>query len=275
MNWRISIIGLAVFVVAAAGWWVFQAGAANRGPSTETGALPNVPMQGRLSAGQAMPSDGDASAEVRELQQRLAVEQQARKRAEAEADVLRRASEPLRKEVVVSYGKVEDIGRQAGFIFPLLSEMRSLAARDPATLSPAEKSRLLDLQRRYADMLGVLPEIAGFQNNPEEYGNFFRHMTQQAADLSNAQADQVDLFMQQRAREMIRSGLNAGSKPADQAQQDTWEEQRDQFNEQTADGLRQLLSPALADKAGIDPQLMEFLETDFDKTSQSGFILKP
>jgi hypothetical protein len=93
--------------------------------------------------------------------------------------------------------------------------------------------------------------------------------------IPDAQADQVDTFMQQRAREMIRSGLNAGSKPAEQAQQDTGEEERDQFNEQTADGLRQLLSPALADKVGIDPQLMEFLETDFDKTSQSGPILKP
>jgi hypothetical protein len=68
---------------------------------------------------------------------------------------------------VVSDGKVDEIGKQAGFIFPLLQEVRSLAARDPAILSLAERSRLLDLQRRYADMLGVLPEIAGFANKPE------------------------------------------------------------------------------------------------------------
>lgn len=71
-------------------------------------------------------------------------------------------------------------------------------------------------------------------------------MTQQAAGLSKAQTDQADTLMEQRAREMVRSGLNAGSKPGDQAQQDTWEEERDHFNEQTVAGLRQLISPTLA-----------------------------
>lgn len=164
-------------------------------------------------------------------------------------------------EVVVSHGTVEEIGRQAGFILPSLGEMKALAANP--SLTPEEKSRLLDLQRRYADVLGVLPEIAGFQNNPAEYGSFFRSMVRQSAGLGDAQAAQVESYMRQRAQEMIAAQLNEANMPA--AGQQAWEDRRDVFNEQTVSGLRQLLTPPVADKAGVTPQLLEFLETDFDK----------
>ena len=177
----------------------------------------------------------------------------------------RNEAEDFSGEVVVSFGKVEDIGRQAGYIMPSLSEMRALAGVDPSTLSPEQRRHLLDLQRRYADLLGVLPQIASFQNNPAEYGNFFANMARQSANLNESQAAQVDAYMQGRAREMIQAGLNEAKKPADPGLLDVWESRRDQFNEQTVSGLRQVISPAVADRAGINDQLMEFLETDFDK----------
>ena len=44
----------------------------------------------------------------------------------------------------------------------------ALQKRSPrATLSADEKRRLLDLQRQHAEVLGMLPEIAGFQDRPE------------------------------------------------------------------------------------------------------------
>jgi hypothetical protein len=171
----------------------------------------------------------------------------------------------LSGDVVVSFGNVEDIGRQAGYIMPSLSEMRALAAVDPSTLSPEQRRHLLDLQRRYTDLLGVLPQIAGFQNNPAEYGKFFANMARQSAGLNESQAAQVDAYMQGRASEMIKAGFNEAKKPADPALLDAWESRRDHFNEQTVSGLRQVISPAVADRAGINDQLMEFLETDFDK----------
>ena len=175
------------------------------------------------------------------------------------------AMEPFRGNVVVSFGKVEDIGQQAGYILPLLAEMRSLAAGDPSRLTPGQRNRLLDLQRRYAGLLGVLPEIAGFQNNPAEYGKFFSNMARQAAGLNASQTARVDDYMRARANEMIQAGLNDAKKPSDAAQMDDWESRRDRFNEQTVAGLRQVLTPELAARAGFDEQTMELFETDFDK----------
>lgn len=189
-----------------------------------------------------------------------------RKEDNHDLKALEAAVEPLRDNVVVSFGKVEDIGREAGYILPSLAEMRSLASTDSSKLSAEQRQRLLDLQRRYAGMLGMLPEIAGFQNNPEEYGKFFANMARQSAGLSESQAAQVDGYMRARADQMIQSGLNEANKPSDLKQMDAWESRRDQFNEQTVDGLRQVLSPQVADQAGINDQLMEFLETDFDKS---------
>lgn len=174
----------------------------------------------------------------------------------------------LRGNVVVSFGKIEEIGLQAGYILPSLAEMRALAAMDPAKLASEQRRHLLDLQRRYTDLLGVLPEIAGFQNNPAEYGKFFANMARQSAGLSESQASQVDGYMRARANEMIQSGLNEASQPSDPAQMDAWEARRDQFNEQTVAGLRQVLSPQIADRAGINTQLLEFLERDFDKAGK-------
>ena len=189
----------------------------------------------------------------------------ARKEDERDSAALEAAVEPLRGNVVVSFGKVEDIGREAGYVLPSLAEMRALASTDPSEFSPEQRRHLLDLQRRYASMLGMLPEIAGFQNDPEEYGKFFSNLAKQSAGLGQDQTSQVDSYMRGRAADMIRSGLNEANKPADPAHLDAWEARRDEFNEQTVDGLRQMLSPQIADRAGINDQLMEFLETDFDK----------
>lgn len=174
-----------------------------------------------------------------------------------------------RENVVVALGKVEDLGREAGYILISLGEMRSLAAVAASTLSAGQRGRLLDLQRRYADMLGILPVIAGFQNNPVEYGKFFANLAKQSAGLNESQTAQVDAYMRARASEMIQAGLNEANKPVDPVQMDAWESRRDQFNTVTVAGLRQVVSPQIADRAGIDGKLMEFLETDFDKSGMT------
>ena len=217
----------------------------------------------------APPAAGGAeAAKVRELEERLAGEKSARLKAESDTASLRAGIAPLAGEVVISLGKIEDIGRRTGMIVPALAELRALSNRDRATLSPDEKRRLLDLQRQHADVLGMLPEIASFQDNPAEYGNFFRNMVQQAAGLTAVEADAVEAYMRQRAVGLNQQGLNTAKEPTNPAQEEQWEEKRDKYNEETAKGLGAVLPPGAAERAGITPQLMEFLERDFDKAEE-------
>jgi hypothetical protein len=209
----------------------------------------------------------DNSRELAALKGRLADEMRARQRAEAEVAALRgnASGAPASSNIVVSLGKVEDLGQRAGSLLAGLGDLNTLAARDPNTLTPDEKRRLLELQRDHAKLLGALPEITRFQDSPEDYGRFFKSMMQQAAGLNEVEAAQVENFMRQRAVEMNQLGLNAAKEPTDPKQEEEWEERRDQFNEQTAEGLKRVLPAGAAEKAGISKELMEFLEMDFDK----------
>lgn len=229
----------------------------------------SVPGEHPTAVSATSKAGGTDPSRVQELKDRLSEETSARLKAESGAATLRTSIAPLEGNVVVSLGKVEDIGKRTGMIIPALQELRELSARTRATLSAEEKRRLLDLQRQHAEVLGMLPEIASFQDNPAEYGNFFRNMVQQAAGLTPPQADAVDAYMRQRAVGLNEQGLNTSKEPTDPAKEEIWEEKRDKYNEETADGLRSVLPPGAADRAGITPQLMEFLERDFDKMEEA------
>ena len=224
-----------------------------------------VPGEHPIAVPTTSNAGGTDPSRVQELKARLSEETSARLKAESGAAALRARIAPLEGNVVVSLGKVEDIGKRTGLILPALQELRELSNRTRETLSADEKRRLLDLQRQHAEVLGMLPEIASFQDNPVEYGNFFRNMVQQAAGLTGAEADTVEAYMRQRAVGLNEQGLNTSKEPTDPSKEESWEEKRDKYNEETADGLRSVLPPGAADRAGITPQLMEFLERDFNK----------
>jgi len=258
-----AVLALAVALLAVGVWQITSRSSTSIAPIT-------APKENPPPAATAEASPSAASAETkvtRDSDDRLAAEKRARRKAEEDAEELRSTVAPLANQVLVSLGTVSDIGKRAGAILPALAELKTLSARDRSELTATEQRRLLDLQRRQADLLGMLPEIAGFQDNPDEYASFFRSMVQQAAGLSDSQAGEVETYMRQRDREMIQLGLNTARQPTEEKQRDKWEDQRDEFNEDTSAGLRKLLPAGTADQAGITPQLMELLETDFDKAT--------
>jgi hypothetical protein len=258
---RSATIGIAIVAVVALTIVWLRRERVQRSVATEPQAVPSVTLES------SKPAAPQNSAEVEGLKARLAAEKQLREQAEAEAAALRQKVAPMQSNVVVSLGKVEDLGKRAGALLSGMGELNALATRDPATLTAEEKRRLLELQREHAKLLGALPEIVKFQDSPDDYGRFFKSMLQQAAGLNDAQATQVEGYMRQRAMEMNQLGLNAGKEPTDPKLEEQWEERRDQFNEQTAEGLKGVLPPGAAEKAGFSKELMEFLEMDFDKVA--------
>jgi len=257
-----NIFVLLGIVAIALVFWYRQRAAQPASPVTEPELRAN---ETAATAAAPKTEPADANRELQAMKGRLADEMRARQRAEAEAAALRAKVGPLESNVVISLGKVEDMGTRAGMLLPAIGELNALAARDPNTLTPEEKRRLLELQREHAKLLGTLPEITKFQDNPDDYGRFFKSMLQQAAGLTDPQAAQVEAYMRQRGIEMNQLGLNAAKEPTDPKLEGAWEEQRDQFNERTTEGLKGILPPGAAEKAGLSKELMEFLEMDFDK----------
>lgn len=171
-------------------------------------------------------------------------------------------------EVVVSLGTVTDLGKQAAGILPMLSEIKELSSKDPATMTAADRVRLANLLREHATFVGSLPEIAAFQDNPLEYGTFFGSLAKEAANLTDTQAAAVAAYMRQRSESMVQQGMKTTDAPADPEAFETWEEKRDAFIEETAEGLAEVMPPGSAAKAGLDDRFLEFLEMDFAKAQQ-------
>lgn len=171
----------------------------------------------------------------------------------------------LKDHVVVSFGKVADVGRQAGTMLLAQSELAALQALDPATRTPEQNRRLRELERQRASALGMLPEIAQFQDNPDEYARFFGALLTEAGKLDPAQSKAVTDYMRTRGTEIVAAGFNAARKPADPAQEDVWEEKRDAFNEETVEGVEKILPPGEAGRIGFTDKFMELMEQDFDK----------
>ena len=236
-------------------------------PAPASVTVAEAPSEKPAAERRAPPAKVDG--QVQQLQGQLAREESARERAEEEAAALRKKIAPLEGNVVVSFGTVEEMGKRAGTLLPALSELQALRSRDPASLTPAEKKRFLELQRDHAQLLGALPEITHFQDNPLEYGRFFSSMLQQAAGLTDEQAGEVNAYMLDRGTMMNQLGLNSAKKPSDGTLEDAWEKKRDEFNEETAEGLKGLMPAGAAQKAGFNAELMEFLEMDFDKLTTS------
>lgn len=194
MSRKTAQVVIWLLVLAAAGLFYLQrrpAGTEQVAPVSELAPVVTAPSPEAASASRVDESSA--------LKNRLAEEIRARQRVEAEVSALRQALAPLQSNVVVSFGKVEDMGRRAGVFLPSVGEMDTLLGKEPGTLSPEEKRRLLELQRDHAKLLGALPEIARFQDVPDEYGRFFRSMFEQAAGLTEPQAVQVETYMRERA----------------------------------------------------------------------------
>ena len=244
---------LTAFIAALAGgalvWWLRDDASAPQRDAARV-AVP---------AASASPGAGNSGAEVPKDKGG------AKPHAPSAADL---AAKALEGEVVVSLGKVEDIGRQAAGVMLAKKELKGLKGIQIPERTPEQRRRILELERQRAELLGSLPEVAGFQNNPDEYARFFTGMLKEAAALDAAQSKAVNDYMLARGQAMINAGLNDAKKPADPAEFDAWEVRRDAFNADTVAGVGALLPPGTADRVGFNNAFMELLERDFDRAEE-------
>lgn len=221
--------------------------------------LPSAPLNGsKQTEAHSRSAETNSRAEATELRR------EAKKRDEGDEagkELLAEAADG----VVVNLGKVEDIGRQTADLLKFRSELAGLRAIPVGERTAAQSRRLLELERQTATAMGLLPEIAGFQNSPDEYSRFFGSLIQDAAGLDDARASVVSDYMKGRGEAMVAGGLNAAKEPTDPDQQQKWESLRDAFNKDTAKGVAKLLPPGEAEKIGFTPEFLELLEQDFDK----------
>lgn len=140
-------------------------------------------------------------------------------------------------EVIVSYGRIEDMARDAGTALKGLLRALEPNQSDPEVL---EQNVL-----KWMQLKGRIPEIQDFENNPAEIARFQSHALQEALDLSPATEAAVQPLIRDAFATMAAQGLAARQIPGGDAE--AWVGQRSQ-------ALRQLmlkLRPHIPDSDGL------------------------
>jgi hypothetical protein len=109
---------------------------------------------------------------VATLNGNLESERKRRTAAEKEVASLREILGPLKDEVVLAFGKIEEIGHDFGFLF---SEAHFLSQMEQEGRLKEEevKRRLVKFYQAAASMSGLSQQIVEMEGNPEEGAKFF------------------------------------------------------------------------------------------------------
>ena len=144
-------------------------------------------------SGAAAASAGPATADVEALRAELAAEKGRRAAAERQLAGLRAATDPLKDQVVVAFGKVNEIGTSLGSLF---TEARALAEIDKAgKLDDKEnETRIAKFMEKAASIGGLSKEIVEFEDKPEEGSRFVAGAYGAAFGLNEAEQEKVAGF---------------------------------------------------------------------------------
>ena len=146
--------------------------ASEKPPLSAVGDFPNNPIA------------SEQKKRIRALEEELTTEKSKRLLAEEDAAAVREATAALEDEVVLSYGKVEEIGNDFGSIF---KEARALMEIEKAGQLDTDENekRLIRFSMKAASITGLSKQIIEFDNQPEEGSRFFSSTYKSIFDLDD------------------------------------------------------------------------------------------
>lgn len=146
------------------------------------------------------------------MEDELKAERALREMAERDAEVLRDSYAKLEEEVVVAYGKVEDIGNEFGALFKealLVSE----AEKDGELDAPENQRRVASFLRKASSLGGLSKEIIAFDGNPSEGGRFYASTYQAVFDLDDPTTQQIQKMFEGQIQAARDRGLTLDQMP--------------------------------------------------------------
>ena len=150
---------------------------------------------------------------IRDLEEQLLAETSRRELAEKDAAALREATAGLEDEVVLAFGKVEEIGTDFGVIF---KEALALSELDAAgeLEDDANKKRLINFSMKAAKITGLSKQIIEFDNEPEEGSRFFSATYRSIFDLDAETTSNLAAVFENQIAAAREKGLTLVNNPA-------------------------------------------------------------
>lgn len=126
---------------------------------------------------------------------------------------LRAATDPLKEQVVVAYGKVGEIGQNFGDLFTealALTEMEKNSDLD----SPEGTKRLVAFMKKAASITGLSQEIISFEDNPAEGRGFLAAAYRKVFGLNDEETSKVEAYFEKTLTAAKEQKITLSSLPA-------------------------------------------------------------
>ena len=218
---RRSILIATSSLVVAFSIWFWTARSVADALQTELGSLRAV------GAGSVRSADAEARSKAAEdaaqLDRQIAEMREAVTREEAALRAVKKSVEETRAkippieegEVVVSFGRIADMGKEAG------QAVRGIAALMEGKGMGDGTTSLEQTQASFMKLVAWMPEIAGFEQQPEEMAEFQTSVFRELFALDEARTKQVKRVFAMHFAALRSSGLTAAD-----SSQPNWKERR-------------------------------------------------
>lgn len=251
----LPVTAVAVAWLAHTGWKLHSE---NNALQAALAAAP--PSHEKKSAGEISPhtaptKDGaETQDRLAELREQLASETASRIAAEAKAAELAAILPTKEGDIVVSFGRVEQMGQASAKFVSLIYRLLGNNVDGGNDRAPEDQQQMTEASLKH---LAQIPELQGMEDNAGEISRFHAATLKEVFGLDAASANKAAKFLEAEFARLKSDGLTVSQRP--EADKPAWEKRRDDAMKDLASRMEAML-PANHPQLNLLPGLLSLGE---------------
>ena len=205
-------------------------------------ALAGLPSStGKMSADNAAPlppakDEAETNARLAELRGQLAHETATRTAMEAKAAELAATLPTKEDDVLVSFGRIEQMGQKSAKLIGLFASENGKKMMTGKDLSPDEQQQMIDTLQKH---LVQIPELQRMEDNAREMSNYLASALKEIYGLDAAASGKTVKFLEAEFTRLKAEGLTVSQRT--EADKVSWETRRDAAMKDLASRMQPML----------------------------------
>lgn len=192
---------------------------------------------GGVSPHTATTKDGaETQDRLAELREQLASETAARIAAEAKAAELAAKLPTKEGDIIVSFGRVEQMGQASAKFVSLIYRLSGNNVAAGNDLAPQDEQQMTEASLKH---VAQIPELQGMEDNAGEISRFHAATLKEVFGLDAASANKAATFLDAEFARLKSEGLTVSQRP--EADKAAWEKRRDDAMNDLASRMKTML----------------------------------
>ena len=251
----LPVTALAVAWLAHTGWRLHKEN--NAMQAALSAAPPSLQEKSgaELSPHTAPRKDGaESENRLTELREQLASETASRIAAEAKAAELAAKLPTKEGDIIVSFGRVEQMGQASAKFVSLMYRLLGNNVATGKDLAPEDQQQMTEASLKH---IAQIPELQGMEDNAGEISRYHAATLKEVFGLDAASANKAAKFLEAEFAGLKSDGLTVSQRP--EADKAAWEKRRDAAMNDLASRMKTML-PANHPQLNLLPGLLSLGE---------------